>query len=183
MRSVILLFVMANLVGGCEDMTTGQKGAVTGAALGTGIGIVAGGSFGQVVGAGLIGGAAGYAPAAPSAAGNPEACHELQDLGHRQWLAYRRYRSARPATAYILRPGRLCNLPGSPGHVARSAQTLAGYLAEHAAQFRGVTIPNDDRGTQIAYLVRGGCTLAPDAYLFTVIDRAIQAEIAKLPKR
>ena len=62
-------------------------------------------------------------------------------------------------------------------------KTLAGYLAEHAAQFRGVTVPNDDRGTQIAYLVRGGCTLAPDAYLFTVIDRAIQAESAKLPKR
>jgi len=33
---------------------------VTGAALGTGIGLVSGGSFGQVVGAGLIGGAAGY---------------------------------------------------------------------------------------------------------------------------
>ena len=32
-------------------------------------------------------------------------------------------------------------------------------------------------------LVRGGCTLAPDAYLFTVIDRAIVAEQAKLPKR
>ena len=62
-------------------------------------------------------------------------------------------------------------------------KTLAGYLAEHAAQFRGLTVPNDDRGTQIAYLVRGGCTLAPDAYLFTVIDRAIQAESAKLPKR
>jgi hypothetical protein len=62
-------------------------------------------------------------------------------------------------------------------------RTLAEYLAEHASQFRGVTVPNDDRGTQIAYLVRGGCTLAPDAYLFTVIDRAIQAEGAKLPKR
>ena len=62
-------------------------------------------------------------------------------------------------------------------------KTLAGYLAEHAAQFRGLTVPNDDRGTEIAYLVRGGCTLAPDAYLFTVIDRAIQAESAKLPKR
>jgi hypothetical protein len=60
MRSVILLLVMANLVGGCDNMTTGQKGAVTGAALGSGIGMVAGGSFGQVVGAGLIGGAAGY---------------------------------------------------------------------------------------------------------------------------
>jgi hypothetical protein len=60
MRSVILLLVMGNLVGGCDNMTTGQKGAVTGAALGSGIGMVAGGSFGQVVGAGLIGGAAGY---------------------------------------------------------------------------------------------------------------------------
>lgn len=62
-------------------------------------------------------------------------------------------------------------------------KSLAGYLAEHAAQHRGITIPNDDRGAQIAYLVRGGCTLAPDAYLFTVIDREIQAESAKLPKR
>jgi hypothetical protein len=57
-------------------------------------------------------------------------------------------------------------------------KTLAGYLAEHAAQHRGVTIPNDDRGTQIAYLVRGGCTLAPDAYLFTVIDRG-NRQVAK----
>jgi hypothetical protein len=62
-------------------------------------------------------------------------------------------------------------------------RTLAEYLAEHAARFRGLTVPNDDRGSQIAYLVRGGCTLAPDAYLFTVIDRAIQAESARLPKR
>jgi hypothetical protein len=44
-------------------------------------------------------------------------------------------------------------------------------------------VPDDQRGTELAYLVRGGCTLAPDAYLFTVIDRAITAEIAKLPKR
>jgi len=41
-------------------MTPTQRGAVTGGALGTGIGMVAGGSFGAVVGAGLIGGAAGY---------------------------------------------------------------------------------------------------------------------------
>jgi len=62
-------------------------------------------------------------------------------------------------------------------------RTLAVYLAEHSAQFRGVAIPNDERGAQLAQLVRGGCTLAPDAYLFTVIDRAIQAERGKLPKR
>jgi hypothetical protein len=60
---------------------------------------------------------------------------------------------------------------------------LAIYLAEHSARYRGVVIPDDDRGGHLALLVRGGCTLAPDAYLFTVIDRAIVAEQAKLPKR
>jgi hypothetical protein len=60
---------------------------------------------------------------------------------------------------------------------------LAIYLAEHSARHHGVTIPDDERGTTLALLVRGGCTLAPDAYLFTVIDRAIVAELTKLPKR
>jgi hypothetical protein len=61
MRSrILVLLVAAGFLGGCENMTTGQKGAVAGAALGTGIAAVAGGSFGAVVGAGLIGGAAGY---------------------------------------------------------------------------------------------------------------------------
>jgi hypothetical protein len=41
-------------------MTTGQKGALAGAALGTGIAAAAGGPFGVVVGAGLIGGTVGY---------------------------------------------------------------------------------------------------------------------------
>ena len=62
-------------------------------------------------------------------------------------------------------------------------KTLAIYLAEHASRYRGVVIPDGALGAQIAYLVRGGCTLAPDAYLFTVIDRAILAEMSKLPKR
>lgn len=57
---IVALVAVAGLLGGCENMTTGQKGALTGAALGTGIAAVAGGSFGTVVGAGLIGGAAGY---------------------------------------------------------------------------------------------------------------------------
>lgn len=57
---VLALLAAIGMLGGCENMTPGQKGAVTGAALGTGIGMVAGGSFGTVVGAGLIGGAAGY---------------------------------------------------------------------------------------------------------------------------
>jgi hypothetical protein len=58
MTTLLILTVLP--LAACENMSPGQKGAVTGAALGSGIGMVAGGSFGQVVGAGLIGGAAGY---------------------------------------------------------------------------------------------------------------------------
>jgi hypothetical protein len=62
-------------------------------------------------------------------------------------------------------------------------KALAVFLAEHAARRRGVTIPDNELGAQLAHLVRGGCTLAPEAYVFTVIDRAIAAELSKLPKR
>ena len=62
-------------------------------------------------------------------------------------------------------------------------KALALYLADHAANRQGVSIPDGERGAQLAHLVRGGCTLEPDAYLFTVIDRAITAELTKLPKR
>ena len=60
---------------------------------------------------------------------------------------------------------------------------VALFLAEFSARYRGVVIPDDQRGAELALLVRGGCTLAPDAYLFTMIDRAILAEKDKLPKR
>jgi hypothetical protein len=43
--------------------------------------------------------------------------------------------------------------------------------------------PDGDQGVQLASLVRGGCTLSPDAYLFTVIDRAVAVESSRLPKR
>ncbi len=62
-------------------------------------------------------------------------------------------------------------------------KTLATFLAEHSARRHGVVIPDGPPGAQLAHLVRGGCTLAPDAYLFTVIDRAIIAEQKNLPKR
>jgi len=65
----------------------------------------------------------------------------------------------------------------------QARQALAVYLAEHAARHRGVAIPENEQGAQLAHLVRGGCTLAPDAYLFTVIDRALVAELPRLPKR
>ena len=57
-------------------------------------------------------------------------------------------------------------------------RALAIFLADHVSRKRGVVIPEGEMGS----LVRGGCTLAPDAYLFAVIDRAVQAEACKLPK-
>ena len=61
LKRVALLALAAGLLGACEQpLTTPQKGALTGAAIGTGIGLATGGSFGQVVGGGLIGGGIGY---------------------------------------------------------------------------------------------------------------------------
>ena len=58
---VLAIVTAATLLGACDrPMTTPEKGAALGAAAGTGIGLVTGGSFGTVVGAGLIGGAVGY---------------------------------------------------------------------------------------------------------------------------
>lgn len=62
-------------------------------------------------------------------------------------------------------------------------KALAMFLAEHAAGRRGVAMPTGDLGAHLGYLVRAGCTLTPDAYLYAVIDRAIVAELSKLPKR
>lgn len=62
-------------------------------------------------------------------------------------------------------------------------RAVATFLAEHAARRHGVRIPDGEAGAQLALLVRGGCTLHPDAYLLTVVDRAIVAELPKLPKR
>ena len=58
---VLAIAMAVGAIGACDrPLTTPEKGAVLGAAAGTGIGLVAGGSFGAVVGAGLIGGAVGY---------------------------------------------------------------------------------------------------------------------------
>jgi hypothetical protein len=62
-------------------------------------------------------------------------------------------------------------------------RAVAILLAEHAARRRGARIPDGETGAQLALLVRGGCSLYPDAYLLTVVDRAIVAELPKLPKR
>ena len=58
--AVATVLLLVGSLAACEGMTTGQKGAMTGAALGSGISMVAGGGVATTVGAGLIGGAAGY---------------------------------------------------------------------------------------------------------------------------
>ena len=77
------------------------------------------------------------------------------------------------------------NVTSREAHIMPPNQRIAlsVFLANHAARQRGVTIPDGDQGAQLASLVRGGCTLSPDAYLFAVIDRAIVAESSRLPKR
>ena len=46
------------LLGGCGS--AGQKGAIAGAAVGSGIGLATGGGFTRTIGGGLIGGGLGY---------------------------------------------------------------------------------------------------------------------------
>ena len=41
---MVLIVAAVGILGGCENMSSGQKGAVAGGALGTGIGTVAGGA-------------------------------------------------------------------------------------------------------------------------------------------
>ena len=62
-------------------------------------------------------------------------------------------------------------------------KAVAMFLAEHSARRRGVAVPTGDLGAHLGHLVRAGCTLTPDAYLYAVIDRAIVAELSKLPRR
>ena len=62
-------------------------------------------------------------------------------------------------------------------------RSLAIFLAQHSARYRGVALPDGNHGTHLGHLVRAGFTIAPEAYLFTVIDRVILSEKDKLAKR
>jgi hypothetical protein len=58
---IVAVVMATGLLAACnQPLSGGQKGAIGGAAIGTGIGLATGGSFGAVVGGGLIGGGAGY---------------------------------------------------------------------------------------------------------------------------
>ena len=55
-----VLALAVTLVAACQTTRGQEQGAITGAAIGTGVGLVTGGTFAQVVGAGLIGGGSGF---------------------------------------------------------------------------------------------------------------------------
>lgn len=55
-----LLALLAGCQGADMQMTQQQRTAAVGAAAGTGIALITGASFGQTVGAAMVGGAAGY---------------------------------------------------------------------------------------------------------------------------
>ena len=54
------LVLSAVMISGCQLSNGQQTGALTGAAIGTGVGLVTGATAAQVVGAGLIGGGSGF---------------------------------------------------------------------------------------------------------------------------
>jgi hypothetical protein len=64
-----------------------------------------------------------------------------------------------------------------------SRRSLALYLADYSSRQRGVAIPDDARGGNLAMMVRGGCVVSPDMALYSVIDRIIVAVSDKLPRR
>lgn len=57
---IVALALTVSVVSACQTTQGQRAGTVTGAAIGTGVGLVTGGTFAQVVGAGLIGGGSGF---------------------------------------------------------------------------------------------------------------------------
>jgi hypothetical protein len=50
------------------------------------------------------------------------------------------------------------------------------FLAENAAKYYGISLHDSDQtGVQLGNLVQAGCTMFPNAYLFTMISSAVRA--------
>ena len=62
-------------------------------------------------------------------------------------------------------------------------KSLAIYLAEHSARYRGVAIPDDERGGELAMLVKRRLHAGARRLPVHGDRRAILAEKDKLPKR
>ena len=62
------------------------------------------------------------------------------------------------------------------------------FLVENAARHYGISLhDNDQTGVELGNLARAGCTMFPNAYLFTILSSAVRAvaekQGARLPPR
>lgn len=54
---------------------------------------------------------------------------------------------------------------------------IARFLADHAAAHHGIALAGtEEAGRELGILVRGACTMFPQAYLFGVIGQAVRVE-------
>jgi hypothetical protein len=54
------------------------------------------------------------------------------------------------------------------------------FLAENAARHYGISLHDDEQtGVELGNLARAGCTMFPNAYLFTILSSAVRAVAAK----
>src|SRR5512144_3000083 len=54
------------------------------------------------------------------------------------------------------------------------------FLAENAARHYGISLhDNDQTGIELGNLARAGCTMFPNAYLFTILSSAVRAVAEK----
>jgi hypothetical protein len=54
------------------------------------------------------------------------------------------------------------------------------FLAENAARHYGISLhDNEQTGVELGNLARAGCTMFPNAYLFTILSSAVRAVAAK----
>ena len=54
------------------------------------------------------------------------------------------------------------------------------FLAENAARHYGISLHDSEQtGVELGNLARAGCTMFPNAYLFTILSSAVRAVAAK----
>ena len=129
-----------------RPLTSPEKGAALGAAAGTGIGLVTGGSFGTVVGAGLIGGAVGYLGGTAVDSSRRESRHEDKLLLPPLRCLSLRLRPRRRLPPLNFEQAAYITCREAQAMNVEARKSLAIYLAEHSARYRGVAIPDDERG-------------------------------------
>lgn len=59
-------------------------------------------------------------------------------------------------------------------------RNIGTFLAENAARHYGISLHDSEQtGVELGNLARAGCTMFPNAYLFTILSSAVRAVAAK----